>query len=287
MIKEISFNELKEVVDFSWDKAQVNSQSSFPKFKSYEDMYSIFEKGIKHKDNKVLAYYKDDQLEGILGLIIDNESKWIQANGGIFVRDGHEIVAAEFLGYLMAIHPGYEILFGYPVENEEAIDYLRKIGAELIEASLVMELERDSFNYNEEDNTPRVKRLEPKYYQQFATLHDACNPDVYWNSERILEKIDLWDIFIILHDEEIVGSINIRPYQNNAEIFAVSVNPLYNGKGFEAALISQSLRILLDKGVEYVLYFVEKGHIYEEEAALSCGFRVKDDYVLYRINRKK
>lgn len=55
-----------------------------------------------------------------------------------------------------------------------------------------------------------VVLLTDKYYKEYGVFHDKHNPNMYWNSERIFEKIDIWKIYVIMKEGKIVGSIFIK-----------------------------------------------------------------------------
>lgn len=189
MVIEIGKDLIEEVAKFSWKTFSDKNSSSFPKYKSYEEMYSRFLKTVLHPDEKLLAYYEDTELIGSLNLFVDKETNYLQANGGIFAKRDFNKVCDRFIKYLKNNYSGYKMYFGYPVENEKAISFLEGIKAKPVDASITMNLEKDDFikigSFDE------VIPLEEKYYKDYETFHDKHNPNIWWNSERIFEKIDL------------------------------------------------------------------------------------------------
>ncbi|MGL5749200.1 MAG: hypothetical protein ACRCXT_01640 [Paraclostridium sp.] len=83
MIREIEENLLEEVVKFSWVIFSHKENSGFPKYRSYEEMHKYFLRSGLHIDDKVLAYYEDGELIGVLNLFVDKDNKYLQALGGI------------------------------------------------------------------------------------------------------------------------------------------------------------------------------------------------------------
>lgn len=287
VIKEIGEENLQDVVKFAWELSKNKAKNSFPKFESYEDMYDVFKKSVNDENDKVLAFYENGNLCGVLNLLIKPEDAYMQGNGGIYAKDNFSNVATQFIDYIKNNYTDYELFFGYSSDNDEGINYMEKIKAELVEASYTMELKNTYFIYTNQLKDNLVVKLIPDYYQEFLKFHDLYNPDMYWNSQRLLEKINLFDIFVIIKENKIVGSIVISSYEilgtKEAEIFAVTVDNKFQHGGLELALLSESLRNIFDKGVERVLYFIDKSAKDELEAAYQIGFKQIDDYNCYRI----
>ncbi|MCG4722916.1 hypothetical protein, partial [Alistipes putredinis] len=77
-----------------------------------------------------------------------------------------------------------------------------------IDASFTMELKKEDFIRNFNDG--EVDFLEVDKYDEYAVFHDKHNPNIYWNSERIFENIDIWQIYTIIKNQKIIGSIFIK-----------------------------------------------------------------------------
>ena len=287
MIKEIEEKDLQNIVKFAWELSRDKRKRSFPKIDTYKDMYNIFEKAIKDEKDKVLALYENGELKGVLNLIISPEDNYIQGNGGIYSKDNFSNTATQFINYIKTHYTNYEVIFNYPSTNYEAINYMEEIQAELIESCIVMELDNLSFNYIEQLNNNLVINLKPNNYKEFAIFHDTNNPEMYWNSQRLLEKPNSFDIFILMKDEKIVGSIIISIYEvvgkKAAEIFGLTIDDKFQDAGLELALLSKSIKSTLDKGVENIIYFIEKDSKNELDAATQIGFKEVDDYNSYGI----
>ena len=142
-------------------------------------------------------------------------------------------------------------------------------------------------NYAISSNNNLVINLKPNNYKEFAIFHDTNNPEMYWNSQRLLEKPNSFDIFILMKDEKIVGSIIISIYEvvgkKAAEIFGLTIDDKFQDAGLELALLSKSIKSTLDKGVENIIYFIEKDSKNELDAATQIGFKEVDDYNSYGI----
>lgn len=142
-------------------------------------------KAIHHNEDKVLVCYEEGEIVGVLNLFVEAENKFLQGQGGIFAKGDFNYVAMQFIDYLRTNYANYEMHFGYPAENVDAINFLKGINAELVESTFTMELKKDNFVQNIVNSD--VIPLEKEYYKEFASFHDKYNSDMYWTSERILK----------------------------------------------------------------------------------------------------
>lgn len=282
MIKEAREEFIEDIVNFSWEIFCDKTKCGFPKFKCYGEMYDIFLKAIRDKDNKILVCYKDGQIIGTLNLLVIKDKKYLESIGGILVRKDFNFVAMKFIDYLKVNYSGYEIDFGYPLENKDAINFLEGINAQPMDSSITMSLKKDDFvrtsNYSE------VVPLGSDYYSEYAIFHDKHNPNIYWTSERIFEKLDIWNIYIIRKEEKIVGSTFIKIKENVVEVFGVSIDKEYKHQGLELKLLSESISDILKQWNEDILYFIDDNEIDELNATLNIGFKQIDTYRSYKLN---
>lgn len=288
MIIEINEDLLEEVVKFAWELSCNKNKCGFPKVKSYNEMYDGFLKALRDKDDKVLACFENGEVVGALNLLVENNNNYLESIGGIIAKKDFNSIATQFIDYLKANYSNYKIDFGYPLENEDAINFLKEIKAKLIDSSLTMELKKDDFVRN--SPCKDVILLERDLYEEYAAFHDKYNPQMYWTSERIFDRFDLWKIYIIIEKQKIVGSILIKVYNKRAaqdkqaEIFAMTIDKEYKHQGLELILLSESIYDIFTQGKENILYFVDEDAIDELQAASKAGFKQIDSYRCYKLN---
>lgn len=282
MIVEAREEFIDDIVDCSWKLFCDKTKCGFPKFKSYNEMYDTFLKSIRDIDNKVLVYYENSEIIGVLNLMVVKEKKYLESIGGILTKKNFNFVAMKFIDYLKVSYGGYEMDLGFPLENKDAINFLEGINAQLMDSSITMLLKKDDFiktsNYSD------VILLTSDYYSEYAIFHDKHNPNMYWNSNRIFEKLDIWNIYIIRKEEKIVGSIFIKATKNVVEVFGLSVDEEYKHKGLEIKLLSESISDILSKWNEDILFFVEEDETDTFNATLKLEFKQIDTYRSYKLN---
>lgn len=282
MIIEITETKFHEVVQYCWEIAIDKTRYGFPRFETFQDLSNRFMRTLRHDEDKILAYYEDGSLCGVLNLFVENKENYLQAIGGIFTHANFEAVATLFIAYLKLNYPGYEMNFGFPKEHVEANLYFNSIQAKPMDVSLTMKLMTEDFSCKLIDN--EVIQLDENHLDEYASFHDLHNPTMYWNGRRISENFDIWNIFFIKQDTQIIGSIFIQHSTNTElEIFGVSINPDYKMHGLEAKLLRTALHYTLTPEIKEVFYFIDEDNQVEEAITKKLGFKLIDTYRSYKL----
>lgn len=282
MIIQINEQKLEEIVAFCWDIAQDKKQYGFPRFVSYQHMFERFLKAVLHPQDKILGYYEDNILVGVLNLLVEEKENYLQAIGGIFTTADFTDVSNIFIDYLRINYVGYELDIGFPFEHVTANNYFKSINAQSLDAALTMKLKPHDFLY---DTLSReIIQVDQSNFKEYAHFHDKHHATIYWNSTRILEKIELWHIFYIKRHNTIVASIFIR--QNTPkqlEIYGLTVEEGYETEDFELKLLNQAIHQTLTPEIVEVLFFIDEDNESELKACLKTGFKQIDTYHSYKI----
>lgn len=281
MIIEVKEDFIDEVMTFAWEFASHQETCSFPKFKDFEDLKKVFLRSLKSKEDTVLVCIENEVLVGVLNLQVKKEDLYLQSLGGIFAKQDFNDVAKQFIEYLKVQYPNFKMYFGYPTENQVAITFLEKIEAELLDACLTMELKKEDFVRV----SPRyeVIMLSNERYEEYAAFHDNHNPNMYWNSKRIFEHLDIWNIYVVIEHQKIIGSIFIRMNGSDSEIFGLSIDKAYKNQNLELDLLSISLEDCFSQNIECLLFFVNEDDQNQIDATLEVGFKQIDTYRCYKI----
>ncbi len=278
MIREITdIDTLKEIVEFSWKLYSNLSSSSYPREDTcYDDMYQRCKNIMLHKDDRVLACYAGNKIVGTFILFVESKEKYAQSNG-FFIDGDYKIIADEFMKYIEDNYKDYELYVGLPPENEEGTRYFIGKGFECIESSIKTLLLKDDFIYSEPSDD--IENLDDSEFDIYAQFHDKYATDIYWTSERIKQSRNIWDIYVLKDNNQIVGSIFIKLYDDSAEIFGLFLDDKY--KSHELNLLLKSVNEVLNKGKNEIQYFIEEDLKLQLETAQKIGFRPIDNYRSY------
>jgi len=202
-------------------------------------------------------------------MIVEGNERYIQIND-VGVKDVERVWEQ-----LSASFPGFVVDFCFT--NSLAPEkFLLAIGAEMLENSLIMRLSENDFIDIATHSTATPVTAES--FAAFAACHDAANPEMYWSSQRLLDDIDSWDIFVIERHGTIVGYALLR---DGWELYCATANSMDD----KIALMSAAAKANFAAGsdVDDLLFWAERDNFTERGAAMHLGFRREGYHVAYRV----
>ncbi len=274
MLRKVVDTEVEGYIDFAYDIVLNQSQSSYPiftdKIKTKEDFRKHCIKSTTKENYESLLYYDNGNVKGLIQYYSQPTDRYWQLIG-FNVLDSTEQALDELLEYLRLRFQGYTLYFGFPEENTQALRYLENHGFECVEKAY-----NDSYLFEGKSEfrmNKNVLRVTRENFYLFETLH---HPDeaTYWNSERIYNTLDAWNIFVLLDGEICVGTI----YERDDEIYGID----YAGGCFDEDTYSELVKAVLNnmqkRGSKFLTFFNEEN---SQESAIKLGFELVGKYVLY------
>ena len=283
MLVEITESTLQEVVQFCSQIAKDKTLYGFPRLKDKEDVEQQFLRSLRKQDNKILDYYKDETLVAVLNLLVEPANHYLQAIGGLFTTQNFEEVMELFLQRIKKQYVGYDFFIGFPREHHQANAYFMKKEATLIDASLTMKLEVSDFIA--QPKTEALITVTPDNVEKYAIFHDRHMGNIYWNSTRLIPKLDEWYLFYVEDNEVIVGSIFIRKCCDaTLEIFGLVVEDTPCKDVLTLNILNQSLQQILTEDSQGTLFFIDESNEAQLQACLTTGFKQIDTYRCYKLS---
>lgn len=279
MIRCVEKEELELVAKYAY---QLNSNpqhkcKAFPI--DYNDILIQFEKMLIHPNDELLILTNGNCISGVLALFVEPENMYLEAIGGVFAENNYEAVAKEFYQYLKKNYKESRFDAAYPEENEQAIDFMKSIGAELLDFDYEFRLSKSEYkSIAEIDN---IVQLNEKYYESFVDIHNKFHPDVYWTGERLLKALDKFDIFIALDGERVVGSIVTSNFTN--EIYLMEVAEDKQNLGYGTDLVNKAIRHAFNNGADELMVMVEKNNLVAIHLYEKLGFKKTDTCLTYSM----
>jgi len=190
--------------------------------------------------------------------------------------------------------PGSEAVFCFrnvPVPT----NYLAEIGATLLDDSIETRLSVTDFerhanigatpNGIAEDGTEthEVTLITPENFDAFAKAHDTTNPEMYWTSRRIRERMDMWRIFACTSNDTVTDYVMLMqpPPEAHAfsEIFCCQTKEISKAR----ALLTAAALSSFSSGTDEILYMIDKDEEICKNATVSIGFRECGFYQGYKV----
>ena len=200
-------------------------------------------------------------------MIVDGIEKYIQIND-VGVKDIEKLWEN-----LQANFPGFVVDFCFT--NSLAPEkFLVAAGAVMLENSLIMRLSEKEFI-----DIPTKSKAIPvtiENFAAFAACHDAANPEMYWNSEKLLADFDSWDIFVIERHGQIAGYALLR---DGWELYSASANSMDD----KIALMSAAAKKNFAAKTDDLMFWADRDDFTERGAAMHMGFRREGYHIAYRV----
>ena len=283
MLLECSKNDFEKYMDLAYELALDLSKSGYPTYRDGIKTKAMFAerllKAFDRDDEQMLLFVHEGAVQGLIHYYWIPEDHYLQTNA-FCIKEATEQALSEFLSYIGERFKGYDAFLGFPEENQKAVEYLSGRSFECIE---------DDFN-----NTAYLDKCAPgpvsrdiirinkENYDSFRFLHEQIEGDMYWNSDRIGEKLDNWIIFV----KETEGRPQGAVYYTDAddgwyEIFGIDIDhDKYDPELFRE-LLNAAIADTRRRGGRFMTFFCEKEY---EETALECGFVCVGRYLCYKVH---
>lgn len=268
---KVTYSNIKSYVDQAWDLYQNEKTKFYPVIDQKEEMERIYKTAFM---TDALYVLEKEGVSATLPILIEHESSYIQANGGLATSAYYDEFMPAFEAILKAQYLGYHFLVGYPSSNVEALKYhINESNAYF----LAEKLNKMTYRFNEEHALALpddLYFLDDDNVETFIRLHDAHQKGAYWTSDNILDYLERW--CIVVHEDETAGAIVYEKFGiNYAEIdFVISDN---HGE----TILEDLLQALKTYDVDEVLYLIQYNKDEDIEILKAKGFKETDDYLSF------
>ena len=283
MLKPLDPQEFDRWADFAYELALDTTKSGYPTYtdgiKTWDDFMAHARRALTDETEAILLYERDGAVAGWIHYYWIPEDRYLDTSS-FCIAEGMGDAVKEFTAFARERFPGYTLYLGFPRENRDAVTALEALGFTLIEESYNDVLDFDGYEPRPED--PAIVPVTRETYPLFAALHAQHDWDMYWNTERILNALDSWKIFVLLRRGAAAGAIYSRQFQDKqlSEIFGVDFpGGVYDGAAFRA-LMTAALNHEKRRGTGHMVCFTEED---SHPDALACGYRCVGQYVCYQL----
>ena len=106
--------------------------------------------------------------------------------------------------------------------------------------------------YEPVPDCPDIVPITRENYEPFGKLHSR-HMDMYWNSERLLEDIDNWTIYLYWRDGVAAGAIYFTGDSTLSEIFGIDFSGDYDAEVYRL-LVTKALNEAKRNNVRYMVF---------------------------------
>ena len=197
-------------------------------------------KSIEKQDKHcVLGVYNEDQMIGLFVFLVFRDEKYIEMLVGLS-RDKEAYL--EMFRYLEQCYPNYSADFVFNPGN-----YLLKELLDLRNAEYEPEQQKMVLGTPVLGIDPTgVELLSAQYIKQYCAIH---NKDMYWTGEKVVQAKDRFRTFLAIHDNKVVGYMDVTYTFKENEPFDLFVMEEYRRKGYGRKLLAKALEMNQPKGM--------------------------------------
>lgn len=278
MLVKLEKTDFEKYVGQAYEMALIPEITSYPVYydgvKTKEDYRNRAKNAFFCDHEEILLFYLNGSFSGWIHTFYLPEDRYLDTVS-LSARVGMEQMLEEFLDYVRSRYPDACIYLGFPEENRTATGYLRKHGFTIEEQSWNMVLPLSPGAHAEAASAFTV-RIGKENYPLFRRIHSAHEDGMYWTSEKILNRLDDWLIFVFLRQGQPAAAAYCQRGKLS-EIFGVD----FDGGNYDPAIHRELLAAIIhasrDDGGKNLVYFCGDK---EKAVAAGIGFSTVGKYVL-------
>lgn len=280
MLIPLKQSEFDKYADYAYMLSQDLTKSCFPTYtdgiKTKEDFIKTANEAFSTNDSEILLFTHCGKTIGWIHYYVLTPDKYISFHA-FNIESETEKAIDEFIEYISPKYSGFTIYFGIPADNLKAASHLIELEFTMLEESNVdILLFKDYTTRSEAQNCIGVGK---NNFSDFEKLHKIYDSEMYWNTARIFEHLNEWNIFMLYENNEAAGAIYYYIYENSMmEIFGVDFKDnIFNDNTFKILLI-KALNDGKNRDIKSLTYFTnDKEHIISKK----LGFKFICKYILY------
>lgn len=216
------------------------------------NLYGAFAK----RDQHVYANICNGSIDGIFVLLILPNEKYIEMIIGL---SKSEHAYNELFKYLQKDYKGYRCDFVINPKNILLKNILISKDAKFENEQQRMIVRLSSHRENLLD----IQLYSEQWKQAYIDMHVK---ETYWTAEKVLSAFNRFRVFLAIHQEQLVGYLDVTYTYKQNEPYSLIVLPEYQNVGYEQALLSKAIQM---NGTNTMMSLVdvkakEEIRIYEE-----------------------
>ena len=252
---------IKEIYSFDLYEDFIKSFSGTTVF---ADPHFEFDNGnlydsLKEDNEKAYIVAEGEKVNGLFVWMILPDEKYIEMLIGL---SKEESSIREMLAFIENEYKGYQLDFVINPQHNLFYNLLQSKNAKFEEEQQWMALEKEVDNQHQHE----IVLLTQEYEAQYIDKH---NKDTYWTAEKVIEAKDRFRVFLAIHEEKVVGYIDVTYCYEKNEPYDIWVDNGFQNKGYEQALLQAAIKLNKPKKM---MVLVDVNNFDEIEMFKSIGF---------------
>lgn len=273
MLKTATEADIMQYMDFAYDLAINPEKCGYPVYydgmKTKDEFIQKLWRSFREPNRELLLFIWEGRVEGFVQFYYLEADNYLQTEGFSIAHNTADALE-EFIRYCQNHYAGYELYFGFPADNQEAVSYLRGQGWTCIEQdwNQVLHLK----DYHPRPESPNVRKVTKENFDDFRIIHSQYDNDMFWNCQRIYKDMDRWHIYLYYRERKPVGTI----FYVDTEIFGLTFDKEIFDTEVYCALLTRAANDLKQRGLKDVVFFED-----EDSPASEMGFYRVGQYLCF------
>lgn len=244
-------------------------------------------------EKSLITTYENDQLIGVIGLDIDEDTKAGELWGPFVMhRDWEQISRLMWEKLITQLPHGSlsSVLGFYNQHNERCESFMEKLGAKRDEReNTILKITRSEYCTTIEEEG-LIREYVHDDFESFKALHHDAFKQPYYNADDIIKKLDHENkLFIAADQVKMLGYVycETNPTFSEGDIHFIAVSPAARNKGIGRKLISKSLDFMFSfKELEEIILCVDSSNQPAIKIYKSVGFTQLHELISYELSLK-
>lgn len=275
MLTPLQPGEFDRYLAFAWALAQKPAHCSYPIYTdgihTKEDFCACARRVRDDANAEILLFCSGGAVEGWLQLYWLREERYLSLDA-CCVRRGAAQALAELLALAGARFPGFLLTLSFPDANTEAAGFLAAQGFLCVERTC-----HNTFDLRQNAPPPSrpLRRVTAETFADFRRLHAPYEAEMYWTSDRLLQRLGDWHILLLDAPPEAggrtqpAGAVYFTGAGRALEIFGLDFAHKRFDDGVCRALLAGALAEARRLGAPHLLFLCEEAC---QPAARALGF---------------
>ena len=278
MIKPCDIENLSQCAEIAFYRNNLPESNCAYCPNSKESIFKDFEAIINNPDCRMIGFFSEDVLIGVLGCFFNPDNLWVDCIGPFFKNSwNHDHAKQMVLFSKAALGKAIRYNFYFNAANENCHQLMVALAAERQDNEYILLL--DKADHKPQQIEHHIIRYKSEYEAELMALHDNTFPDVYLTGKDIIAAIDKTrEVFCVLDEDGVFSGYGVLNYADHtkrltAEVFAVNKEKRGNGYGW--ALLNAVVESAFSKhNGNAIDLVVDKLNTNARALYDSCGFKL-------------
>lgn len=275
MLRKATEAEISQYMDSAYDLAMAPACSGYPAYfdgmKTKEDFVFQAWRSFREENREILLFIHEETVEGWIQFYFLPEDNYLQTEG-FNIRNHTQTALAELVEYCRVHYAGYELYFGFPADNCNAVSYFEELGWPCTERSWNQVLHLK--DYTPRPESPNVRKVTTDNFDDFRTIYSPYDAGIYWNCQRLYGALDRWHIYLYDREDKPAGAV----FYMDGEIFGLIFADGIFDEEVCCALLTRAANDHKARGLAHIVFFEDED---APSAAEEMGFQRVGKYLLF------